>query len=887
MDIASGYSNVLMDPGSVEKTDFTSKFGLYEWLVMPFGLCNAVPAFERLMENVLIDLKWRTCLVYLDDFPTHLIRVRQVLERFRAAGFKLKMKKCHWGRDQVAFLGHIVTPTGILPNPEKAKTVMNIERPYDLHTKGIAFRWNDDCEVALRQLQRALVKPPILVYPNFKKRFKLYADSSHLGVGACVMQEVDKRDRAVAYASKMLVGSQRNWVNKTSGTTEIDCWGIAWATRKVRCYLDHAEFDLISDHQSLTWIFGENTRTSNAKIARWAMELSQLQFKVNHRPGTSMGHADGLSRLYHRPGASVAGAFRMSDLLNADENDASIRDGTQTQDGTINRNATDVSVAVGEPNEEDLQGRTQVTDPSPIDAFGLDYDKFVAEQERVPWMRAVKAFLSDGALALDPQLRRVPVQLELFAFPLPFIETVLHYCHADIFSAHLGKTKTAHKVRRHAYWHGWKKDLVDYVRECSICSGGKGRRPWTAGLMQRMPVQDLSGPFSLLVADAIGLLVVTPRGNMYILVFVDYFTRWVEAFAVASLDTISFMDAVIEGVICRHGVPERLSDRGSNFKSNLARSLYETLGIKKLFGSAYHPQTQGLVERFNGALMGMLRMYVSETQTDWDVYLPRVQFAYWTAYHEGLGDTPFFSLYGRDPVLPIDLAFLNTGKDWKSNELIKAQDRHEKRLDKQVRVTYAEGDAVWVYQFFRARLGERKMKKLAFSWHGPYRIVGQVGENAYRVTIPSHPNKIVTVNVNCLKRFRGRWSRPFADKIPEGAEKNAYEDGTGPLQEKDLPSTSFVERLSVGIEDTALSGVSSPIVDIVAKRIESRELQYLVLTAMYETFWLSRAALTPNFGTLIRAFEDVNRKKRGLPELRRNARLVEANADVDDAEVLF
>ncbi|KAG3143012.1 hypothetical protein PI126_g14804 [Phytophthora idaei] len=172
------------------------------------------------------------------------------------------MKKCHWGRDQVAFLGHIVTPTGILPNPEKAKAVMNIERPHDLHTaraflgltsyfrryvpgfaaiaaalerlkqKGVAFRWNDDCEVAFRQLQRALVKPPILVYPNFKKRFKIYVDSSHLAAGACLVQEVDKRDRAIAYASKMLVGSQRNWVNKTSGATEIECWGTVWATRK-------------------------------------------------------------------------------------------------------------------------------------------------------------------------------------------------------------------------------------------------------------------------------------------------------------------------------------------------------------------------------------------------------------------------------------------------------------------------------------------------------------------------------------------------------------------------------------------------------------------------------------------------------------------------------
>ncbi|OWY92842.1 Retrovirus-related Pol Polyprotein from transposon 412 [Phytophthora megakarya] len=140
-DILDVLGNAKMFSTMDEKTAFTCKYGQYEWLVMPFGLCNAVPAFERLMENVLVDLKWRTCLVYLDDcvvfshdFPTHLIRLKQVLERFRMAGFKLKMKKCKWGRDQVAFLGHIVTPSGILPNPEKVKAVINVKRPHDLHT---------------------------------------------------------------------------------------------------------------------------------------------------------------------------------------------------------------------------------------------------------------------------------------------------------------------------------------------------------------------------------------------------------------------------------------------------------------------------------------------------------------------------------------------------------------------------------------------------------------------------------------------------------------------------------------------------------------------------------------------------------------------------------
>ncbi|KAE9317711.1 hypothetical protein PR003_g18414 [Phytophthora rubi] len=324
MDIASGYWNVPMDPDSVEKTAFTCKYGLFEWLVMPFGLCNAVPAFERLMENVLVDLKWRTCLVYLDDcvvfnsdFPTHLVRLHQVLERFRNAGFKLKMKKCRWGRDQVAFLGHIVTPTGILPNPEKVKAVMNVARPHDLHTvraflgltsyfrryipgyaaisapierlkvKGAEFVWNADCEAAFLQLKRRLVEPPILVYPDFSQRFKLYVDSSRLAVGACLMETVDGRERVVAYASKLLVGSEKNWIYKTDGTSEIECWGIVWATRKFRCYLDRTEFDLYTDHKALTWVFNENNRTTNAKLARWAMELSQLRFKVYHKPDSS------------------------------------------------------------------------------------------------------------------------------------------------------------------------------------------------------------------------------------------------------------------------------------------------------------------------------------------------------------------------------------------------------------------------------------------------------------------------------------------------------------------------------------------------------------------------------------------------------------------------
>ncbi|OWZ12500.1 Integrase, catalytic core protein [Phytophthora megakarya] len=430
-------------------------------------------------------------------------------------------------------------------------------------------------------------------------------------------------------------------------------------------------------------------------------------------------------------------------------------------------------------------------------------------------------------------------------------------------SAHLGVTKTLERVRQQAFWPGWRKDVQEFVRECSYCGAGKGSRPWRSGQMQRMPVVDLTGPFSLVVVGAVGPLVLTERNNKYILVFVDYFTRWAEAFAVKLLDTVTFVETLVNGVVSRHGIPSRLlSDRGSNFISDLAKSFYETLGIKKLFGSAYHPQTQGLVG-FNGTLIRMSKMYVSEAQEDWDVYLPRVLFAYRTAYHEALGDTSFFSLYGRDPVLPLDVAFLNLGEKWKSNEvaqyrrelhkslrdarhvverqLNKAQDRHKQRLQHQVAVRFEIGDPVWVYQFFRARRGENRIKKLAFSWHGPYRIVGKVGENAYSVEIPSYPDKVVTVNVE-----------------EEG-------DGDGPLEETDLPSSSFTERLTVAREDTVIAGTDKPLLEIVAKRTINRSVEYLALTSNYETFWLPRAELMPSYGALVTMFEQAERKKRGLP----------------------
>ncbi|KAE8993004.1 hypothetical protein PR003_g30225 [Phytophthora rubi] len=219
------------------------------------------------------------------------------------------------------------------------------------------------------------------------------------------------RNQPVTYASKLLTGSQKNWITKQDGISEIECWGVVWATRKFRCYLDKREFDVFTDHQALTWVFSAGNRTGNAKLARWAMELSNLQFKVHHKPGTTMGHVDGLSRL---PMESVS-ALTMADLLNperSEENGVPSSAGEPSETvpepevagpDSEGRSDSDSEPELEDDDELELEYATEPTEvetgeasvtpvtPSSVDVFGLDSELFLAEQQEVgpcPWIRS-------------------------------------------------------------------------------------------------------------------------------------------------------------------------------------------------------------------------------------------------------------------------------------------------------------------------------------------------------------------------------------------------------------------------------------------------------------------------------------------------------------------
>ena len=236
MDLASGYWQVAMSPEAKRKAAFVTNEGLFQFRVMPFGLCNAPATFERLMDRVLCGMRWSRCLVYLDDVisfgksvPEALGRLEEVLARLSDFGLQLKAKKCTFMQSEVAFLGHIVSRTGLACDPEKLSAVQNWYEPnrvkavrqfvgfvgyyplVALTRKGVPFVWGSEQQTAFDALKACLLSAPILGFPTEEDRFALDTDASLFAIGGVLSQVQNEEEVVIAYASRSLRISQRRY----------------------------------------------------------------------------------------------------------------------------------------------------------------------------------------------------------------------------------------------------------------------------------------------------------------------------------------------------------------------------------------------------------------------------------------------------------------------------------------------------------------------------------------------------------------------------------------------------------------------------------------------------------------------------------------------------
>ena len=334
LDCNSGYWQIPVHPEDKDKTTFTSHYGIYRFLRLPFGLRNAPATFQRAIDIILSGVKWKTCLVYLDDVivfskskKDHLAHVAEALTLLGNAGLSLKLKKCHFFAEAVDYLGHVIRP-GRLGVAEKNTTALktaplprtqtelrsflglcNVYRRFVPKFSAIAAPLNaflgkgtppqlgplpPEAVAAFNQLRDKLLHPPVLALPRTEGSLWLDTDASDGQLGCCLLQEQpDGKPLPLGYWSRTLNAAERNY-----STTEKECLAIVWAVTHLRPYLEGTEFTVRTDHHALRWVM--NLSDAQGRLARWRLRLAEFTFKVEYHPGIAHHAADAMSRLPHQ-----------------------------------------------------------------------------------------------------------------------------------------------------------------------------------------------------------------------------------------------------------------------------------------------------------------------------------------------------------------------------------------------------------------------------------------------------------------------------------------------------------------------------------------------------------------------------------------------------------
>jgi len=718
---------------------------------MPFGLTGATGSFQRLMDCVLSGLLWKSCLVYLDDviifsktFEDHQTHLEEIFAALHNANLKIKPSKCKFFKDEVVYLGHTLTRTGITtedskidkirdwPIPKNVRDVRSFlglanyyrtfvpkfsevaEPLIRLTEKSNDFAWTEDCDSAFQALKDKLSSPPILAYPDFSEDFILDTDASNLGMGAVLSQMQDGKEVVIAYASKKFSKAQRNY-----SVTRREMNALVYFCVYFKKYLLGKKFRVRVDHSSLKWLFG--LKEPEGQVARWLEILADFDFEPEYRPGKLHGNADALSR--HPQCVYQVSSVNMSSEQGKDKRIAKVRD-------FIARGSARPDWATFQPGDRDLR------------SLWSQWDSLIVRNNVL-----YRVFKGDNDV-LSNQI----------VLPFHLRGEVLNLLHDhQSGGAHLGISKTLNKIKSRYYWPGYRKDVAIWVLKCTDCMGRKGpkRKP-------RAPLKTvISGfPMERLAMDILGPLPLTRHDNKYVLVVEDYFTKWVEAFPLPDQEASTIASVLVESIFCRWGSPLYLhSDQGKNFDSLLLKEVCKLLGIEKTRTTAYHPMSDGLVERYNRTLLNMLSHYVNDRHNDWDDALQPVMLAYRTSVHESTGFTPHFLWTGREVNLPIDIMFgslqdtprgdvgkfawdlkqkLHSGYELARSFLSKSQERQKEVYDRTKHFrSYEVGDRVGVF-FPNIKLG--RTKKFAKPWKGPFVISRKLNDLNYEVK-PCGSNK--------------------------------------------------------------------------------------------------------------------------------------------------
>ena len=712
VDMCSGYYQIEIAPEDRHKTAFITRFGLFEHTRLAFGLSTAPATFQRVIQLVLRGLIWHEALAFIDDvivlgssFDNMLANLKKVLERFAEYNLKLKPKKCVLFQKEVEFLGHLVSKDGVAVKPDHIKLIREWPVPktkkelesflgfanyHREHIKGFAeisaplyalagaskpgsIKLSEDLVAVVEELKLMLSSPPVLCYPLPEYTFILDCDASNIAIGCELSQEIDGKERVIAYGSFKLTNTQRNYC-----TTRKELLAVVRFTRQFRHYLLGRQFICRTDHNSLIWLMG--FKNIQGQLARWLEELSQYDMVVLHRPGKLHQNADSLSRLpsslsecdnyredvqlselpcfpcdycermhlaweRYREEIDYVVPLSVRQISPADD---SAGDGvvcnwlpgftpTQLRDMQLADSNIATVITWLESDHSPTKSELKLKSASTRHYWSI--------RSQLVWRHKVLFYTWQDA---------VETRL-LLVVPQDLKSKVLFQCHDSNLSGHVGRENTLQNAKKAFYWYSMYQDVAVYVKSCSSCNQNK-----ISGKYGKAPQKKFHAgtPMERVHVDILGPLTESPSGNKYILMAVDQFTKWLECYPLPDQSANLIAKALIENFFSRFGMPLEIhSDQGANFTGNLFRAMCNQLEIHKTRTTPYRPQSNGQVERYNRTLLNMVRTLRSKNVSEWDMYLPHIASAIRSIENRHTGFTANRLMLGRETTKPVEIMY--------------------------------------------------------------------------------------------------------------------------------------------------------------------------------------------------------------------------------------